>query len=318
MKLVDASTQVAGNHSHGLRAKQSACGTWFYKPEVRDDERGCTERAFYDAHVEDAIACEAAIASTSYAERASRAVEDSAEECGHAYAVVKSTREKSDETLVALRTFYARRVPTCPTTNAALDVDGYLRLENLTKGYERPCVIDLKIGTRTWDRKHAREYAEKRARSDEGTTHGTLGFKLCGAQMFTADGRLIRLSRAQCKAIRTDETLTKDLLEDFVRDPATGKVHKWFWPALLRQLLSEPLRAFRHRLVGSSLLVIYESGKLSQSQRGFEEEICARESKLEARYIDFCHAVPKESADEVDENFEGGLRLFQRFVETMM
>ena len=317
MKLVDASTQVAGNHSHGLRAKQSACGTWFYKPEVRDDERGCTERAFYDAHVEEAIACEAAIASTSYAERAN-AVEDSAEECGHACAMVKSTRETSEETLMALRMFYARRVPRCPAANAALDVNGYLRLENLTMGYERPCVIDLKIGMRTWDRKHAREYAEKRAKSDEGTTHGTLGFKLCGAQMFTADGRLIRLSRAQCKAIRTNETLTRELLEDFVRDPVTGKVHKWFWPALLRQLLSEPLWALRHRLVGSSLLVIYESGKLSPSTRGLEEAICVPESKLEARYIDFCHAVPKESADEVDENFEGGLRLFQRFVETMM
>lgn len=316
MQLVEASTQVAGNHSHGLRAKQSACGTWFYKPEVRDDERGSTERAFYGVIVEDAIACEAANASTSYAER-TIAVDDSAEEYGHASTMVKSTREASEETL-AMRMFYARRVPRCPAANALLDVEGYLRLENLTKGYERPCVIDLKIGTQTWDRMHAGEYAEKRANSDKGTTHGTLGFKLCGAQMFTADGTLIRLSREQCKAIRTDEARTRKLLEDFVRDPVTGNAHLWFWPALLRQLLSEPLRALRYRLVGSSLLVIYESGKLAPSTSGLEEDICIPESKLEARYIDFCHAVPKESADEVDENFEGGLRLFQRFVETMM
>ena len=45
-ELVDAATQVAGNHAHGRMAKQSKCGAWFYKPHV-GDARSETELTFY-------------------------------------------------------------------------------------------------------------------------------------------------------------------------------------------------------------------------------------------------------------------------------
>ena len=47
LELVDADTQVAGNHAHGRMAKQSPCGTWFYKPHVAGDARSAVEFAFY-------------------------------------------------------------------------------------------------------------------------------------------------------------------------------------------------------------------------------------------------------------------------------
>lgn len=288
MELVDFETQVAGNHAHGLTTKRSPCGTWFYKPELASDARGTNERAFYDAYVD-------------------RAWDGGASVEGGA-ATPRSALE---------RAFVNARVPRCPTAvtganDDALDVEGYLRLNNLTHGYERACVIDLKIGTRTWDPAHSKEYVEKRKASDEGTTLATLGFKVCGARYFDANGELVKISRARCKEIRSSEELTRGLLEDFVRDPASGEANNWFWPALLRQLLSEPLRLLKHRLVGTSLLVVYESGRLAPAS---DSAVCVPEAKLEARYIDFCHSVLKESIDEVDENFEAGLKLFQRFVE---
>jgi 1D-myo-inositol-tetrakisphosphate 5-kinase/inositol-polyphosphate multikinase len=117
------------------------------------------------------------------------------------------------------------------------------------------------------------------------------------------------------------DDLTKETLLEFVRDPVTGEANTWFWPALISQLLAEPLRELPYRLVGTSLLVVYESGKLKRSGvapcqdewNGF----CAKETKLEARYIDFCHAVLKPADQQVDENFEGGLKLFQRFVDSL-
>jgi len=113
--------------------------------------------------------------------------------------------------------------------------------------------------------------------------------------------------------------LTKETLLEFVRDPVTGEANTWFWPALVGQLLAEPLRELPYRLVGTSLLVVYESGKLKRSDvapcRAEWNGFCAKETKLEARYIDFCHAVPKPAGQRTDENLEGGLKLFQRFVE---
>jgi 1D-myo-inositol-tetrakisphosphate 5-kinase/inositol-polyphosphate multikinase len=322
LELVDADTQVAGNHAHGRMAKQSPCGTWFYKPHVAGDARSAVEFAFYadvsrEAKLDDDDDDDDAVPR----ERVDDAVP------------TPKTPDDANDAARALRAFVCARIPRCPASRASktrgrnetfgtsdgfgdgLDVDGYLRLKNLTFGYARPCVIDLKIGVRTWDGKHSAEYLEKRAKSEAGTTHETLGFKVCGAQTYDASGALQRLSRDECKRIRMSEALTKETLENFVRDPATGERNAWFWPALLKQLLSEPLRALSYRLVGTSLLVVYESGRLAPSE--IAGAVCVPESKLEARYIDFCHAVRKCDGEDVDNNFEGGLKLFQRFVESM-
>ena len=322
LELVDADTQVAGNHAHGRMAKQSPCGTWFYKPHVAGDARSAVEFAFYadvsrEAKLDDDDDDDDAVPR----ERVDDAVP------------TPKTPDDANDAARALRAFVCARIPRCPASRASktrgrnetfgtsdgfgdgLDADGYLRLKNLTFGYARPCVIDLKIGVRTWDGKHSAEYLEKRAKSEAGTTHETLGFKVCGAQTYDASGALQRLSRDECKRIRMSEALTKETLENFVRDPATGERNAWFWPALLKQLLSEPLRALSYRLVGTSLLVVYESGSLAPSE--IAGAVCVPESKLEARYIDFCHAVRKCDGEDVDHNFEGGLKLFQRFVDSM-
>jgi 1D-myo-inositol-tetrakisphosphate 5-kinase/inositol-polyphosphate multikinase len=330
VRLVDADTQVAGNHAHGLKAKQSACGRWFYKPHVRGDARAVRELEFY-AHMR-----RLATSRDSY----SSGDGDSDEDTRASTISYRGVEELSamDERTMRIRSFVETRLPACPSTRRFVCVGdgveveeaetetaieglpketpsvGYLRLRNITYGYERPCVIDLKIGIRTWDVEHSVEYAEKRTKSELGTTHERLGFKLCGAQTYDAEGNVKRLSREECKSIRTSETLTRETLREFVRDPVTGETNDWFWPALVRQLRAESIRDLEHRLVGSSLLIVYESGKLAQSD--VLGEVCVAEAKLEARYIDFCHAVPKSGKDgeEVDENFEIGMQKFEAFV----
>lgn len=328
LRLVDADTQVAGNHAHGLKAKQSACGRWFYKPHVRGDARAVRELEFY-AHMR-----RLATGRDSY----SSGDGDSDEDTRASTISYRRVEELSavDERAMRIRRFVETRLPVCPSTRRFVCVGdgveveemetetaieghpnktpsvGYLRLRNITYGYERPCVIDLKIGIRTWDVEHSVEYAEKRAKSELGTTHERLGFKLCGAQTYDAEGSVKRLSREECKSIRTSETLTRETLREFVRDPVTGETNDWFWPALVRQLRSESIRDLEHRLVGSSLLVVYESGKLAQSD--VLGEVCVAEANLEARYIDFCHAVPKSGDEDTDENFEVGMQKFEAFV----
>lgn len=61
-----------------------------------------------------------------------------------------------------------------------LSTDLHIALENITHGFKKPNVLDLKLGARLWDDK-AKE--EKRARLDEvsnKTTSGSLGFRIAG------------------------------------------------------------------------------------------------------------------------------------------
>ena len=308
VELVDASTQVAGNHAHGRLAKVSADDAWFYKPQERGDARARVEEDFYAHHARWHLSARQprtcadadAVRGTSPSSSSSSSTYD--EYC-----------DDGDGASEAFGAFVRARLPFCPPRgDPTLDASGYLRLGNIACGYDKPCVIDVKIGMRTWDAAHAAAYAEKRARSEAGTTHETLGFKICGAQTYDANGEVRKLSRDECKAIRMSESMTRQALDDFVRDPITGEANAWFWPALLKKLRSEPLRELAYRLVGTSLLVVYESGKLAPS--AIDGDVCASEAKLEARYIDFCHAVRKRDDFSVDENFEEGLERFDNFV----
>ena len=61
-----------------------------------------------------------------------------------------------------------------------LDTDLHIVLENITHGFTKPNVLDLKLGKQLWDEKAK---PEKRARLDEvanSTTSGSLGFRIAG------------------------------------------------------------------------------------------------------------------------------------------
>ncbi|RHY08691.1 hypothetical protein DYB37_007701 [Aphanomyces astaci] len=64
----------------------------------------------------------------------------------------------------------------------------YLVLGDLTQGYMRPCVLDIKMGTR----QHGADASPAKARSHSvkcaKTTSATLGFRLCGMQIERTTG----------------------------------------------------------------------------------------------------------------------------------
>ena len=203
-------------------AKQSKCGAWFYKPHV-GDARSETELTFYaevhrsarlsdSANAEEAVEVEEAVMLKSG---------------GEGGAVV--------DDVDALRAFVRQRIPVCPAVSTSrwddeLEVEGYLRLANLTRGYERPCVIDLKIGVRAFvDALHSTTYAEKRTKSEAGRRTRVWVLKCAGRRRTAGRGALKRLTREECKQIRMSDNLTKETLLEFVRDPVTGEANTWFW-----------------------------------------------------------------------------------------
>ncbi|XP_070519048.1 inositol polyphosphate multikinase isoform X2 [Cardiocondyla obscurior] len=141
----------------------------------------------------------------------------------------------------------------------------FLMLRNITKGMAEPCVIDIKIGSRTWD---PLATPEKR-RTEElkyGESKRTYGFCITGYQVYSVlSGRLRKYDRDYGKQLGVEGVV--EALEDFL-NAIPGK-------PICRQLVSEILtylykieRLFniqrKYRFYSSSLLVAYDAQHLRQ------------------------------------------------------
>jgi 1D-myo-inositol-tetrakisphosphate 5-kinase/inositol-polyphosphate multikinase len=74
-------------------------------------------------------------------------------------------------------------VTTLRSAAAAGESATFLRLEDVTAGYSKPCVIDLKVGLRTYSQRgHDEAYIAKRCVHDERSGQAEVGFKVCGMQ----------------------------------------------------------------------------------------------------------------------------------------
>ena len=177
-------------------------------------------------------------------------------------------------------------------------------------------MIDLKIGVRTWDAAALDDV--RRSGRNRGGDGAKFGFKVCGERQRTRCVEAI--DEGGVYQIRMSDNLTKETLLEFVRRSLSPVRRTLGFGGAHLAAARAGTHELPYRLVGTSLLVVYESGKLKRSGvapcqdewNGF----CAKETKLEPRF-GFCHAVLKPADQQVDENFEGGLKLFQRFVDSL-
>ena len=81
----------------------------------------------------------------------------------------------------------------------------FLRLEDVTAGYSRPCVVDLKIGLRTFSRTgHDSAYIAKRSAHDTRSGQAEVGFKICGMQTWEFAGRESGSERGESAEVGLD------------------------------------------------------------------------------------------------------------------
>ncbi|KAJ3675705.1 hypothetical protein LUZ60_004747 [Juncus effusus] len=75
--------------------------------------------------------------------------------------------------------------PYFPSFQETQNLNGmnHLVLEDLLNGYVSPCVIDVKIGARTWNVNDLKEYVEKCLKKDRESTSVPIGFWISGLQV---------------------------------------------------------------------------------------------------------------------------------------
>ncbi|XP_030565540.1 inositol polyphosphate multikinase [Drosophila novamexicana] len=210
----------------------------------------------------------------------------------------------------------------------------FIKLEDLTHGMARPCVMDVKIGRRTWDplsSAHKREIEEQKY----VVCKQNLGLCLPGFQVYQPDEQqpgqsvLIRQGRDFGKSLNV-AGFHKALAQFFNVNLQASDV---LLREVLRQLRS--IRAWfkRQRLLhfyASSLLICYDFEQLQrlakggnsskQLSNGYHPDPALPTTAnqwIRVRCIDFAHIFPAEDA-QPDHNYMFGLQSLIDIVETML
>ncbi|PVU89616.1 hypothetical protein BB559_002244 [Furculomyces boomerangus] len=138
-------------------------------------------------------------------------------------------------------------------------VKTYICLENVTRGYSMPNIIDIKIGTQLHSDDAAPAKRQKMEEKAKSTTSGTLGMKICGSQVYS-NGVPKKFSQEYCRKLDKDGMIKT--LNEFFPIEILGNDYRI---QLIDQIVDELkdylniVRTKEFRLYSSSLLLVYES-----------------------------------------------------------
>ncbi|CAI5473590.1 unnamed protein product [Closterium sp. Yama58-4] len=82
----------------------------------------------------------------------------------------------------------------------------FLVMEDLTRNYTKPCIMDIKMGRKTWYEGAPQKYIDKCLVKDSTTTSGTLGYRVAGMQVQDSrTGAMWRAGRKWCQNLTNQQ-----------------------------------------------------------------------------------------------------------------
>ncbi|OLL27069.1 putative inositol polyphosphate kinase, partial [Neolecta irregularis DAH-3] len=233
---------------------------------------------------------------------------------------------------------------TLPTNNGKPKtwLERFILIEDLTAGMNKPCVLDLKMGTRQYGINAAEQKKSSQRRKCALTTSRQLGVRVCGMQASNVVRRLLTMqvwNKHAQKYKFQDKYFGRDLkagaefqsaLTRFLHDgtPPDTKgdaktmnpkgVLAHHIPNILRKLssLEKIIKGLRgYRFYASSLLLLYD-GEPKEGEK----------SEIRIKIVDFAHCVtaadrldaaaaPPKHPDDCDRGYLRGLRTLRVYFQ---
>lgn len=215
--------------------------------------------------------------------------------------------------------------------NGSVAQHKYLKLENLMKNLSKPCVVDIKMGKKTYDPEASADKIALEIAKFPPVMQ--LGYQFSGILKFDLDqDKMVKYDKYFCKTL-TETTMTVEGLGLFFKQgkhyrkdciqaviDKLKKIEAWF------------LKQKKYAFYASSLLIVYDAS--IDTSNGHDEEdiaLCKQSdnttscldyshgnkprSYVDVRMIDFTHVFP---SDEPDDNYIFGLQNLIKHLESLM
>ncbi|KAJ8314207.1 hypothetical protein KUTeg_008768 [Tegillarca granosa] len=210
----------------------------------------------------------------------------------------------------------------------------FMILSNLLRSYQRPCVIDIKLGKQQRGRYHTEANRQKHEDRCACSTSSTLGFRINGTQVYKMDHDIY---------IRHDKFYGRKLDVKGVEKELHFFFHNGFLLSKnVIQTIIEKLKSLQYvltnqrtfHLYACSLLLLYDSQtcnsslinekvmEINNDESGYPENSespdCSIDAKADVKLIDFAHAIQRDcTSGDTNENDLDLINGLQNLIEIL-